>query len=396
MKAPAIQGFVNDSDSLRGNAWRSIVQFMTRHKLYHIPLWFLYHCSWWTLKTGDPSVVVNNIIASPYSIKFFFYVVFQALAVYFNLYFLIPRYLEKGRYLHYTCLLLLTILVAAAFIVTGYYAGALLSEKTFSELYNRSSQEFYYFFENNALPSTMASMTLAMSIKLTKQWLRSRQREQRLEFEKLQTELKFLRAQFNPHFLFNTINSIFVLINKNPKVASESLAKFSELLRYQLYECNEQQIPVSQELLYLSNFIELEKLRQDTNIRVSVNIAYPKDNDLKIAPFIIMPFVENAFKHVSQFKDRSNEIDIAIRFERNELIMHVVNSSFQQVFTQDVMRYGGVGLKNVQRRLHLLYPDSHSLHIKNEKNKFEVSLNMKLDSKHEMNHMLTMNDAIAV
>ncbi len=118
-----------------------------------------------------------------------------------------------------------------------------------------------YYFQINALPSSVAATTLGMSIKLTKNWIQSRRREQELEKEKLETELKFLRSQFNPHFLFNTINSIFVLIHKNPVMASESLAKFSDILRYQLYECNEHCIPLGQELNYLENFIELQRLQ---------------------------------------------------------------------------------------------------------------------------------------
>ena len=235
--------------------------------------------------------------------------VFQAIGVYFNLYFLIPRFLEKGRYVPYVSLLLLTIISTAAFIVSGYYLGALLSEKTFQELYNMDPANYFYLFESGALPSTAASMTLAMSIKLTKNWIQTRRREQLLQKEKLETELKFLRAQFNPHFLFNTINSIFVLIHKNPTMASEALAKFSDLLRYQLYECNEHEIPLPQEIRYLENFIELQKLRQDnSNLELSVQLDQQHTLDLSIAPFVLIPFVENAFKHVSQQK-RPEKLD---------------------------------------------------------------------------------------
>lgn len=109
----------------------------------------------------------------------------------------------------------------------------------------------FYNCLGEAIPSTIASITLAMSIKLTKNWLQTERRKQLLEKEKLETELKFLKHQFNPHFLFNSINSIFFLIHKNPDMASASLAKFSELLRHQLYEYNDQQIPLHKEISYL-------------------------------------------------------------------------------------------------------------------------------------------------
>ena len=160
-------------------------------------------------------------------------------------------------------------------------------------------------------------MTLALSIKLTKNWMSTRNREKELEREKLEAELKFLRSQMNPHFLFNTINSIFVLINKNPAVASQSLAKFSELLRYQLYECNEPQIPLNRELTYVGNFIELQGLRQDHDyIDLKVNIDNRHVDDFSIAPFVIIPFIENAFKHVSRRNERSNWIVMNLEGER--------------------------------------------------------------------------------
>jgi LytS/YehU family sensor histidine kinase len=287
--------------------------------------------------------------------------------------------LEKGRYVQYISFLILTIVFTAACIVPGYYATAWLSDKSFLELFNRDPRDYMYFFKINALPSTVASMTLAMSVKLAKNWIQVRQREHLLEKEKLETELKFLKAQFNPHFLFNTINSIFVLINKNPRMASESLAKFSGLLRYQLYECNEQQIPLVQELTYLKNFIELERLRQDGNVKMTIEIEHPMNSNLVIAPFIVMPFIENAIKHVSQFKDRENWIRMNLRFERNQLALTVSNSaSLQHHVSGNFMPYNGIGLKNVQRRLDLLYPGKHDLTINKGDDQFHITLHVNL------------------
>ncbi|RYF96441.1 MAG: histidine kinase, partial [Chitinophagaceae bacterium] len=182
--------------------------WLIRYKLYHIPFWFAYHCLWWTVLIGSPVAVMHNIVDSPYAIKFAFYIVFQALGVYFNLYFLIPRLLEKGRLAQYTVFVLLTILVTAIIIVPGYYVSAALSGKTLMEMYGVDPSNFMYFFSHNTLASSAAAMTLGMSVKLTKNWLQSKSREKELEKEKLETELKFLRSQFHPHFLFNTINSI--------------------------------------------------------------------------------------------------------------------------------------------------------------------------------------------
>ncbi len=358
---------------------QSKYHWVFKYKLYHIPFWFGYHFMWWTLRIGSPMAVLASLAFPQAAFKFFFYLVFQAIGVYFNLYFLIPRYLEKGRYFLYVSSLLFTIISTASLIVSGYYIGAWLLDKPFQELYHMDPANYFSLFESGALPSTAASMTLAMSIKLTKNWIQTKRREQLLETEKLETELKFLRAQFNPHFLFNTINSIFVLIHKNPRMASESLAKFSELLRYQLYECNEHQILVTQELSYLENFIELQKLRQDENIQMTFRIEKPLNHNLAVAPFVIMPFIENAFKHVSQHKNCNNWITMDLHFDHAQLCLTISNSVTQQSRTSnDAVSYHGIGLKNVQRRLDLLYPGTHDLKIKQDHEQFQVMLKLNL------------------
>ena len=351
---------------------------MIKYKLYHLPFWFAYHYVWWTLRIGSPVDVANSIFHSPAAFKFFFYMVLQAAGVYFNLYFLMPRYLERGRYLQYIFFLLLTIVVTAALIVSGYYIGAWLSSKTFQEMYHMDPANYFSLFESGALPSTAASMTLAMSIKLAKNWIQAKRREQLLEREKLETELKFLKAQFNPHFLFNTINSIFVLIHKNPRVASESLAKFSDLLRYQLYECNEQQIPLTLELTYLENFIELQKLRQDENVEVEFRIEKPPDDNLQVTPFVIMPFVENAFKHVSQHKNERNWIAIRLNVNGHQLALDISNTASRGQTSNDAVSYHGIGLKNVRRRLDLLHEGKYDLKIECEQGIFHVNLLLEL------------------
>ncbi|MEP7322921.1 MAG: histidine kinase [Saprospiraceae bacterium] len=363
--------------------------WIIKYKLYHLPFWFVYHFSWWTLRLGNPADVFYSLFYLPSAVKFFFYFIFQAIGVYFNLYFLIPRFLEKGRYVPYIGLVLLTIIVTAACIVTGYYVGASFSDRPFQELYGVDPKRYFYLYESGALSSTAASMTLAMSIKLTKKWIQTRRREQELEKEKLETELKFLRAQFNPHFLFNTINSIFVLIHKNPDMASEALAKFSDLLRYQLYECNEHEIPLSKELIYLEGFIELERLRQDSqHLSLDVNIAVIHNPDLVIAPFILIPFIENAFKHVSKNKNRSNWIKLNFHMERNQLVFKIANSitSFSSL-SNDFIQYHGLGLKNVKRRLELIYPNLHTLSIHKDEDHFEVMLKITL-AEHVINEAL--------
>jgi len=353
--------------------------WIIRYKLYHIPFWMLYHFIWWVVYDGNPKQVFFNIFFPPHNVKFLFYVLFQALGVYFCLYYLIPKFLEKGNYLKFLIYLLMTVVVASVFVSSGYFISAELAGKTVYELYNIPVGRAFTLLKSQAFPSTISAMTLAMSIKLSKNWIEGQKQQRILEKEKLETELKFLRSQFNPHFLFNSINSIFVLIDQNPAMATESLAKFSDLLRYQLYECNESQIPLDRELSYLGNFIELEKLRQDEQIEINVSMPNEQEDSLSIAPFILMPFIENAFKHVSQNKNQLNQINISIRLLGNQLIFNIENTITQNSNT-DAVNYGGLGLRNVKRRLELIYPKDYKLDILTEENRFYVTLSIHLTS----------------
>lgn len=372
--------FNNKANIFSKNSW------FIKYKLYHIPFWFLYHIAWWTLTIRNFSAVANNLLSSAYSIKFLFYVVFQAIAVYFNLFYLIPHYLQKGKYGLYILFLLLVVLSTSWFIVAGYYTSAYLSDFTFKELYQREPSDFMFFFLINALPSTMASTTLAMSIKLTKNWIQSERKQHVLEKEKLETELKYLKSQFNPHFLFNTINSIFVLIHKNPDLASESLASFSDLLRYQLYECNENEIALEKELFFLNNFIELERLRLDekqTDLKFEINNHSAIGQTIE--PFILMPFVENAFKHVSKGKGQQNYISMTLDID-SEMVHLMIENSFVVAQKSDNGMYenSGIGLKNVIRRLDLLYPEHYKLAINETTDRYKVALKLALNKKHSL------------
>lgn len=338
-----------------------------------------YHYLWWAVSAGDPIAAAGSIF-SVYGTKYISYVLLQAVGVYFNLYFLLPRLLERGKTIAYLGAVAGTIITVAAFIPLGYYFTAWISGRDFLELFNHDPADYLGIIAHMSLPSTVASMTLAMSIKLAKNWLEARQRQQELERANLETELKFLKSQFNPHFLFNTINSIFVLIHKNPDMASESLAKFSNLLRYQLYECNDTYIPLDMEVRFLQNFFELESLRQEDNQQVDLQLRLPAAGDLVIAPFLLIPFLENAFKHVSQHSEKPNRIWVNLELKGKELIMEAGNTINQHHLSVQDLRVGGIGLQNVRRRLALLYPNRHTLEVLEAATTYTVHLRLQLDS----------------
>ncbi|TDX02019.1 histidine kinase [Dinghuibacter silviterrae] len=331
---------------------------------------------WWVVNSGFANATRG--VFSIYFIKVSFYWIWEIAAVCFNLYFLMPRLLERNKVVPYILSVVLLVPLTALLITPGYYITAWVQGRAMRELWGNDAT-FWSLLLANPLPSVTAALTLGMTIHLARVWFKTRQHQQELEREKLETELKFLRNQFNPHFLFNTINSIFFLIHKNPTMASDSLAKFSELLRYQLYECNDREILLTRELAYLENFVELEKLRQNSNVSVDLDIHRLSGLKHSIAPFVLITFVENAFKHVSRTTGSPNWIKIGLDLAGDKLDFFVSNSTAADN-RSEVIHYGGIGLANVRRRLDLLYPGAYDLFIHSSDSRFDVRLQLQLQN----------------
>ncbi|MBG47421.1 MAG: sensor histidine kinase [Pseudozobellia sp.] len=351
-----------------------VIQFIFRYKLHHIPFWIVYHLVWLIINFGSLKGVYDYLYFTDSSVKFYFYLIFQMLGVYFNLYYLIPKFLYRRRFALYLLLVVATILACNAIITSGYYVADWLSPMTFEEMYGVGTNEFFKIFFVWALPTTVASMTLGMSIKLGKNWLQSENKRLQVEKDSLETELKYLKSQINPHFLFNTINSIFALIHKNPDLASESLANFSDMLRHQLYDCDDDKIPLEKELEFIQNFIDLESLRLDAE---QVSTSYKIDNQTtkkkELSPFVLLPFVENAFKHVSKGKKRKNFIRMNLLATNERLHFTMENTKDTKTLHASEK---GIGLQNIKRRLNLVYPDSHFLKIEELEDVFKVEFKL--------------------
>ncbi|MFD2034261.1 sensor histidine kinase [Belliella marina] len=198
-----------------------------------------------------------------------------------------------------------------------------------------------------------------------------------MEKERLETELQYLKAQVNPHFLFNTINSIYVLIKIDPEKASDTLIKLSNLLRSQLYEFAEDRIDIAKELDYLENYLALEKIRKGERLE----LTFEKDGDLagfEVAPLMLIPFLENCFKHLSTYTDRPNTVQIKIKKEGKLLEATFFNTCEVKNTTKEP-KVGGIGLNNIKRRLELVYPKQHELSIRHDQEGYFVHLKIKLE-----------------
>ncbi|MFC2101523.1 sensor histidine kinase [Bacteroidota bacterium] len=226
---------------------------------------------------------------------------------------------------------------------------------------------------------------MSFAYRIPKDWIKSEQQKRQLEQDKLRSELDFLKAQINPHFLFNGINSIYHMIGIDADAAKETLLQFSGLLRYQLYECSEEFISLPKELAYISNYLNIEEVRKGEDAMFTFDL--PKDGsssslgNYKIAPLLISPFLENAFKYLSHHSDRKMNI-LFFKMEIHEpgiLTMTLKNSHDPKIKTH-YHGAGGIGLENVKRRLSILYPDGkHDLKIEQDNEMYRVELMIKLN-----------------
>jgi len=303
-----------------------------------------------------------------------------ALVIYFNLLFIFPR-LTSGRNFFSNILLLVGSIIFYAFLKNAhdvYLFNDVLGDVSWrffdNTLYNISIVLFYLSF--------------ATALHLSKQWWIQRDLIRKIELEKVQAELEYLKAQLNPHFLFNSINTIYFQIEKKNTIARETLSKFSDMLRYQMYECNGQEIPIEKEITYLKNYVELQRLRKDENYDIQFFCSSESVN-FKLPPLLLLPFVENAFKHVSHFSDKRNIIKIDLTKESNVFRLIVFNTKDK---SQPVSENGGIGLKNVKRRLELLFNDQHLLAVVDSHETFQVSLELKLSTEQTNSHETQLSD----
>ena len=199
------------------------------------------------------------------------------------------------------------------------------------------------------------------------EWFRNEKQKETLKQENLKSELMLLRQQVNPHFLFNTLNNIYSLVYKKADIAPDSVLKLSSIMRYMLYDSNTDFVDCKEEIDYLTNYIELEKLRLVNKENVILLVDGDCSN-CKIAPMLFIPFIENAFKHGNQ----KNEISIKISFADNKINLHCSNIISDKTASKDSC--GGIGLTNVKRRLNLIYPNKHNLKIETVENSYVVDL----------------------
>jgi uncharacterized membrane protein len=328
------------------------------------------HILFWTLTIGFHAYTHSGIIDQAGFGQFMLELLVRdgllAVMIYVNLLLVIPKLNKQKRSGIFILLIPATIVcyVVLKNIHDVYLHGMVMN--------NPARQGF---FHNTFYNSSIAAFYLAFAstLYLSKQWYMQKELIRKIELEKLNTELEYLKAQINPHFLFNSLNTVFFQIDKQNTVARETLSKFSDMLRYQLYECSGKEIPIEKEIQYLKNYVELQRLRKDEHYDIQFMCSEELRN-FTIPPLLLLPFIENAFKHVSHVTDRKNIITIDLKKSGNQFQLVVFNTKDPKPTPGN----GGIGLKNVQRRLELLYPDRYTLTVTQQPEAFRVQLNLTL------------------
>ncbi|MBI9034304.1 MAG: histidine kinase [Bacteroidales bacterium] len=356
---------------------------------------YIYHIIGWLLYTAIYLLLFLDFLSIKGAfIRLLMIIPIQAVIFYLNSSYLMPFFLEKGKYFRYG----FYILVIVGMLI-GFSVLFPVQKATHRKLLMRSESEF----EQRKKPNDTLSLSPGPNGEIRKgspfgrnlmqgftilsilffstiyrNALAKREKENneaQLESKKLQADLQFLKAQINPHFLFNAMNNIYSLSLLKKDKAPKAIHELSEMLRYVIYESEDRFVSLEKEIKYISNYIDLQLLKDDSIN--SVNFIYPDNiKHCHIAPMLLIPFVENSFKHSNIDSDSNAWIDIRLELSGNMLAFNCTNSIPVQELKKD--NFGGIGLENVKKRLFLIYKTPNLLDIKSENNTFKVVLNIPI------------------
>lgn len=334
-----------------------------RHLLLQLVVFFITLNVFWDIP--------DEFIITPERIRSWIgYFLVIDLILYVNIYILAPRFLLKGHLFLYLITVITLILLSIGTLGT---LQTFFEDTRFESLPPTPTEILL-----NILSSTISCGLLvagSSAMVLFKHWISNTQRVNDLEAATLQSELKFLKSQINPHFLFNMLNNVYVLIKKERDEAAEVLFKLEDLLRYQLNDSSQEKIQLSSDIHFMNDFLNLEKIRRDNFYYI---ISKEGDiNSVWLPPLLFIPFVENAVKHNTD-SENASFVHLFFTLSDNRLLFSCENSIPTPEEQDNSHRIGGLGLKNIRRRLELLFPGRHSLEIIENKQSYTVNLQLEL------------------
>ncbi|SOE22613.1 Histidine kinase [Spirosomataceae bacterium TFI 002] len=296
-------------------------------------------------------------------------VLFMAAISYLNYFILLPRFAKHKNTFKYILELFVPLLILG--LIHIWLKRELWIVRGDPKMMN-------YFqsmrFVSQHYISTIFIVGFISMLRFAKDWFELEAKRKEIENEKLISELRFLKEQINPHFLFNTLNNLYYLAHTQSPNTKEVISKLSQMMRYMIYEANSEKVAVSKEIEYIRNYIDLEKLRLEDNVPIVLTVEGNYEQ-LKITPLIFITYLENAFKHGVSQTNNDAWVNVSIKFEGNKCIYHVSNSVVDgEMETVNT----GIGLSNTKRRLNLSYNGKHKLTTERKNNQFEVKLEVDL------------------
>jgi two-component system LytT family sensor kinase len=343
---------------------------MPRPRLYYTGFLIIFSVFWLVFKIGGIADISRAFASTFIDLAFCIAAMEVTVGV------LLPKMFYTRKYPWFTGSYLLLIFLAGSIIILLQLELHNSSLTQYSQKVASSNHYFYWFWSDLIFGSYFLVFMITAAgaaIRFATDRANALNKIEQLEKEKLQTELDRLKNQLNPHFLFNALNTVYYKIDRTNQPARETLEQFSKMLRYQLYECEKSRIAIEQELWFLQSYVELQKDRMNPNFRITCT-GFDEVTGLFITPFLLLPVVENCFKHVSQWPDRENEISITCSQNKNSFWLLTSNSRQNGHEPATV----GIGLKNIQKQLALIYPGLHQLAIHQTNERFELTLQIDL------------------
>ena len=348
------------TDTPPKSRWERFYDFWLQRPVYHSIMWSIYivfmiffnssNESWW--------YSITNVSL---------HTIFVAILVYINFKYLIPNYLSNKQFIRYFSALAFAALVATPLELICLYWN--LSGRPAAQA-NLIENQWSHF------SVLLLVLSVSSVLKIVKEWFVQQRIQRDLEWRNLQSELSFLKSQINPHFLFNTLNSLYALTLKKSDKAPEIVLRLSEMMRYMLYECNEKAVSLERELQYMENYLALERTRYGNKAHIEFDYIIDNLQAYNIAPLLFITFLENSFKHGLSHQIEGGYVAAYLHAENNVLDFHIENSKND---AKDERYFkGGIGLKNVQRRLELLYPNGYELTTSEDEESYTVHLTLQL------------------
>lgn len=315
-----------------------------------------------------------NLVDNAHDRIYFFIYSMLLIFFYFNYYYLIPKiYFSKRQLLYFSIIALFLVFFLSISTYFDHPARNFLDFGKRIPFHNKMPHSFPPNFDKRAGPPTQYSHTILVYLigVISSLLFAINNRLRKVEKEKMQSELSFLKAQINPHFLFNTLNSIYALAIKKSDQTADAVVQLSELMRYIISNANDDVIALDKEINYINNFVELQKTRLGNTVIINYKVEGNQYGKC-ITPLILISFIENAFKHGVN-PNQDSEIKIQINIEEENLYLFVSNNKVKSNLSES-----GIGLQNTIERLSHLYPNTHELTIDDNPETYTVTLKIKV------------------